>query len=353
MSVERMTSHERLRAALAGRAVDRPTVICPGGMMSMAVREVMASCGVGWPEAHVESESMAELALAMQAATGFDTLAVPFCMTVEATLFGADVDLGTALTQPRVSGPILPPDGQGDLPPPMLDGPRVRTVIAAIERLVERRGAVPVVGNVAGPFSVLAELVDPMMLLRWTRRDPVLVERYMSVVTDGLAAYARRQVEAGAGVMCISEPTATGDIMSGSTFAASVAPHLSRLCRSITAAGVPVMVHICGDVTRLAEVLAELPIEALSVDSMVDVVALGRRGYRWQVMGNVSPLMLEAGPVERVESAVGRLVHGGVRLIAPACGVVPTTPVRHLRAMAEAVRATAHNCHDELQEKLA
>jgi MtaA/CmuA family methyltransferase len=329
---------ERLRAALRGEAVDRATIICPGGMMSMAVGEVMASCGAGWPEAHLSARAMADLALAMQRETGFENLAVPFCMTVEASLWGAEIDEGSLLIQPRVRRPILPDDGSGELPPASLENERVRAVVEAIEILRRERPDVPVIGNVAGPFSVLAELVDAMMLLRWTRRRPELAHRYLKPVTDGLIAYAERQIEAGAEVLCVSEPTATGDILGREAMRDIVLPHLARLCESVRRRGVPVIVHICGDVTRIVEELRRLPVEALSVDSMVNLAELARQENPWRVMGNLSPLLLETGSAERVAEAAERLVRAGVRLVAPACGVVPTTAVANLRAAAEAVR---------------
>jgi [methyl-Co(III) methanol-specific corrinoid protein]:coenzyme M methyltransferase len=53
-------------------------------------------------------------------------------------------------------------------------------------------------------------------------------------------------------------------------------------------------------------------------------------------MGNVDTFLLERGPAASVLKSSRRLLDGGVKLLAPACGVVPTTPVSHLRAMRDA-----------------
>ena len=69
---------------------------------------------------------------------------------------------------------------------------------------------------------------------------------------------------------------------------------------------------------------------------MVDLPALIEKRPPWHAMGNVSPFLLEKGPVESIARHCRRLIEAGVRLLAPACGVVPTTPVSHLKAMASA-----------------
>ncbi len=79
--------------------------------------------------------------------------------------------------------------------------------------------------------------------------------------------------------------------------------------------------------------LGTLEADAVSFDSMVDLSALVADDLPWRVMGNVNAFALERSPVDRIERGSRRLAAAGVRLIAPACGVVPTTPVAHLRAM--------------------
>ena len=124
---------------LRGEAADRPAVLCPGGMMSMAVTEVMEAAGAPWPRGALGRRRHARLALAMQEATGFDNVAMPFCMTVEAEAYGADVNLGGLESQPRIRGAVLPPDGSGGLRRPDLDSGRSAVLCAALSRSERRR----------------------------------------------------------------------------------------------------------------------------------------------------------------------------------------------------------------------
>jgi MtaA/CmuA family methyltransferase len=328
-----MTGRDVVMACLRGEATDRAAVLCPGGMMSMAVLEVMDAAGAGWPAVHSEAEGMARLAAAMREATGFDNVAAPFCMAVEAEAFGAEVDMGDRTRQPHVVRPVLPDDGSGRLPEPDMRAGRAGVLLDALRLLRRRCPDAAVIGNVVGPFSLLAMLADPLMVLRWTRRRPELVDGYLEAVSAHLERFAADQVQAGADVVCIADPTATGEILGGALFARFALPWLNRLARSIRAAGGGVIVHICGDAARLRDGLNELEADAVSVDSVVDLRALAAGRPPWRVMGNVDAFALERGPADRIERRCRRLAEAGVRLIAPACGLVPTTPVAHLAAM--------------------
>ena len=86
-----LTERNRLYAVLNREAVDRPPVICPGGMMNAAIVEIMQQTGHILPAAHLDPELMAALAGDVHQATGFENIGVPFCMTVEAEALGSDI----------------------------------------------------------------------------------------------------------------------------------------------------------------------------------------------------------------------------------------------------------------------
>ncbi len=326
--------------ALRGEETPRAAAVCPGGMMSLVVKEVLDAQGIRLVDAHRDARTMARLAVAMQEAAGFDNLAMPFCMTVEAEAYGATVDLGDDLTQPKVRGAVLPSDGSGTLATPDWRGGRAGALLDGLALARRERPALPVMGNLVGPFSLLAMLADPLMVLRWTRRRPELVDAYLARITDDLADFGALQIAAGADCVCIAEPTATGEILGAALFARFARPALERLVAALRAPSVPVIVHICGDVRAIERELLALHPDAMSFDSMVSLARLAAKKPPWRVMGNVDAFLLERGPVGAVGRKSRALVESGVRLLAPACGVVPTTPVAHLRAMREAVHGT-------------
>jgi [methyl-Co(III) methanol-specific corrinoid protein]:coenzyme M methyltransferase len=334
-----MTPKQCLLANLSGRPADRPAVLCPGGMMSMAVTEVMESSGAAWPEAHTDAGKMLALGLAMQEATGFDSIALPFCMTVEAEAYGAAVFMGDATSQPRPRGFLLPSDGSGELARPDFRAGRAAVVLEALANARTVRPDVALVGNLVGPVSLLGQLCDPLMMLRWMRRRPDLVRRYLERLADDLANFGLLQVTAGCDAVCIAEPTGTGEILGGPLFREHALPHLNHIADRLRDVGAKVIVHICGNVRAIEAELRGLHADAVSVDSVVDILAFASGCPPWQVMGNVSPFLLKDGPPEKIAKRCRTLIGGGVRLLAPACGVIATTPAANLRAMRRAADA--------------
>ena len=342
-----MTPRDKLLANLRGSSASGnrvssapdsgPSLLCPGGMMSSAVTEVMSECNAPWPEAHVDPKAMVRLALAMQDATGFDNLAVPFCMTIEAECYGAKVNLGALAVQPRVRDTLLPSDGTGVLRTPDWHSGRAAVLIDSLRRLRALRPQSAIVGNLVGPFSLLGTLMDPMWMLRWARRRPDFVRGYLARVTSALVEFGRLQIRAGADVICIAEPTGTGEILGPALFALLVAPFLQELTDRLRSEGAAVIIHICGDARSIEDELSKLRVDAVSFDSVVDVVDLVKRAPPWRVMGNVSPFLLAGVSRPAIAEVCRGLLDGGVRLIAPGCGIIPTTPVANLKAMRAAV----------------
>jgi [methyl-Co(III) methanol-specific corrinoid protein]:coenzyme M methyltransferase len=284
---------------------------------------------------------MLALATAMREASGFDSIAMPFCMTVEAERYGAVVEMGTRTAQPRVRGVTFEPEGEWELPEPDWREGRAGVLLRALENARAAGVDALRIGNVVGPFTLLGTLTDPLKMLRWTRRRPERLKGCIERLSEDVTRFAVMQAEAGADSVCIAEPTATGEILGGRLFREYVVGPLNRIAEGVRRAGARVIVHVCGDARAIEEGLFEVAADAVSFDSMVDIVGVAKRGAPWRVMGNVSPFVLEAGPAERVRETARRLVEGGVKLVAPGCGIVPETPVAHLRAMSEAVRMRA------------
>ncbi|MHC4714253.1 MAG: uroporphyrinogen decarboxylase family protein [Planctomycetota bacterium] len=336
-----MTRKERLLSILDGRDNSSVAVLCPGGMMSMAVTEVMQSCAAAWPQAHSNPRLMAGLALAMHRASGFDSVAVPFCMTVEAEVFGAEVDVGSMHVQPRVAQFPLDVDGDFAIPPPDWRTGRAPVLEEALRCVHSQRPDLPLVGNVVGPFSLLGMLADPLKIMRWTRRRPALLKDCVSLLSTHIAEFAARQASAGADIICIAEPTATGEILGGAHFAEFVLDNLNSIAARLRTAGARVIMHICGDVKSIENELMGLEADAVSFDAMVDVISLVARRPPWLVMGNVSAFLLATASPAEVHRVCRVLLDGGVRLIAPACGIVPSTSAANLSSMSAAVYGTS------------
>ena len=334
-----MNQKTRLIGALSKATVDRPPFICPGGMMSMIVTEVMEEGGCSWPQAHGDAELMAGLTGAANRLTGVENVGVPFCMTVEAEALGAQVDLGSQENEPRVTRYAMETMADLDkLTPLDLTRGRVKVCIDAVKLLKISSPGVPIIANLTGPVSLATSLVDPMLYYRALRQDKDSVHRLNRIATDSAIAFGDALIEAGADVVCIADPSATGELIGGRAFAEFVLPCLNQMTEHFRARfGTPAIVHICGDVKSLGGVLRELSCEAVSVDSVVGIPKLRELAGGKVTMGNISTFLLEKGSAQAVASAGRACLAHGVDILAPACGIGPRTPIGNIKRLADSV----------------
>ena len=338
---------ERLLRVLNGQAVDRPPVICPGGMMNAAIVDVMEKTGHTLPAAHHEGRLMGELACDVQQNTGFENFGLPFCMTVEPEALGSAIDYGSLKCEPKIQKEAFgsAAEAVAAAPAAIERGTRAGAVLQALDRLAKNHPDIPAIGSISGPISTAASLVDPMTFFRDLHREKEASHRLLANVTVALSQWAELMVENGAALICIADPTATGEILGPRLFAEYALPYINQICESVAALGTPVIVHICGDVRPIKRHLFNLRGNALSVDSMVNLVELKTENRSLITMGNLSTYLLEQGTGQTVSSAAAVLLKKEINILAPACGLSTTTPLDNIRAFTGTVKAAPPPTH--------
>ena len=329
---------QRLRTIMERGSVDRAPFVCPGGMMNMAVTDVMDAVGESWPRAHVDAESMARLVLGMADLAGVENLGTPFCMTIEAEGMGARVDLGSAETEPRVVAYAVATLSDIDsLTRFDATGGRAAVAAAATRMLVAERPDMPMIASLAGPISLATSLVDPLVFYRAMRRDAPGAHALLDISAEAAIAFGDALVDAGADTVCIADPSGTGELIGAKAFDAFALPYINRIVDHFAARGIPSIVHICGDVKALGGVLGRISAPVISIDSNVSFATLRDLAPGHATMGNVSTYLLEYGKAETISTVAANRMREGVDIIAPACGIGPRTPLANIRAIAETV----------------
>lgn len=334
-----MNEKTRLLNALRGEAADRAPFICPGGMMNMAVTELMDAAESWWPDAHSDPEKMARLTLAANRVGGIENTGVPFCMTVEAEAMGAQVDLGALGNEPRVTEYAIERLDQIDRLQPIDPGKgRARVCVDAIRILKKEAPQTPVIANLTGPVSLASSLIEPMVYYKGLITDRENSHQLMELVNENLIRFGDALAEAGADVICIADPSASGEILGKKSFAEFAIPYINSLVTHFREKhGIPSIVHICGDVRCLGNLLSEIAAESISVDAMVSIKTLKELAPAKVSMGNVSTYLLEKGEPDDITKHGERCLRGGVGILSPACGISPRTPLVNIRGLARAI----------------
>jgi [methyl-Co(III) methanol-specific corrinoid protein]:coenzyme M methyltransferase len=339
--MSQISQKERLLRVLDHKTVDRPPVICTGGMMNAAIVEVMSATGNTLPEAHHEGGLMAALSTDVHQLTGFENLGIPFCMTVEAELLGSEIDFGTLACEPKIAREIFPNSASVEYRPIelMLKSGRIAEIVQAGYRLSQQHPDSPVIGNLTGPISTAASIVDPVTFLKELRKDRENAHKVLNYVSDLLIAFGRELIANGATLISIGDPTATGEILGPKVFAEFAVPYLNKVIDGIHAAGAPVIVHICGKIQSVKTSLPEIRANAISTDALVNLRVLKEEFPQLTTMGNVSTFMLELTEADKVARHTAQLVRDGIDIIAPACGLSTSTTLTAIRAMTETVKS--------------
>ena len=322
--------------------VDRPPVICMGGMMNAAVVEIMERTGHTLPEAHVDARLMAQLSLDIHEQTGFENFGLPFCMTVEAEVLGSAVSLGSLSCEPKIEKEAFSSVSLVEFRDVhnAVNSGRIRVVLEAIGILSQAHPHIPVIGALTGPISLTASLVDPMTFYKELRTKQERSREVLEYVSDFLGLYAERMVDHGASCIAIGDPSATGEILGPHAFKEYAVRYINRIADRVRIAGVPVILHICGNIGSVKHLLPELRVDAISTDVVVSLVRLKEEFPGLVTMGNVSTYLLEFGDPDRVARTTTRLVDEGIDIIAPACGLSTSTSLALIRAMTDAAKET-------------
>lgn len=340
MQINPLSAKERLYKVIKGDSVDRPPCICPGGMMNMIIEDVMDITKVKWPEAHENAEMMAKLTMGVYENGGFENYGVPFCMTVEAEAMGATVGLGTKINEPRVTEyPIKSVSEWRNLESLNINEKRVKVVLDAIKILKSQKTEVPIIANLVGPVSTASSLMDPVDYYKELRKKPKEAHELMEFVTENLIIFAKAQIEAGADIIAISDPSGTGEILGPKLFGEFAVPYLNRIIKAIKdEAPGGTIIHICGKLRSVYSVLNSLESDVISFDSITSVKEVINNVDNKAIMGNVSTLALEKSSPDTIKNLARVCIKNGVDILSPACGIGARTKLENIQALVEAAK---------------
>lgn len=330
----------RLINILQGNKIqDRPPVICPGGMMNAAVSEIVKDI---YGNHNISSEAMVIAARKVREIAGFENYGVPFCMTTEAEPFGVKLDFGSKEREPVVTEYNQMPVEEiiENYKNTSINNYRIPEVIKAIKEL--KNDTVPVIGNITGAISTTTSIVDPLVLLKMMRKEPDRVYSFIEFINDKLVEYALSMIRSGADIIAISDPTATGEILGKSNFEKFAIPMFKKLTKEVHNEGARIIIHICGDTSSIIDSLNLIGADAYSFDSIVSIKNIKSKINK-KVMGNVSTQLLQDGAIEQVVLNTAHCIESGSDIIAPACGLGMSTPVKNLKAMTAYVKGVNLN----------
>ncbi len=208
--------------------------------------------------------------------------------------------------------------------------------------------SVPVIGFVGAPFTLASYMIEGGGSRHYARTkslmwaEPATWQELMERIVEVLVPYAASQVAAGASAIQVFDSWAGA--LSPADYERFALPHSRTLIRRVQAEGVPVIHFGTGNGAYL-ELFRRAGGDVLGLDWRVDLgSAWDRVGPDVAVQGNLDPLALLA-PLPELRAKIGSVLDAAAgrpgHIFNLGHGIIPETPVEHVRAAVSMVREHA------------
>jgi MtaA/CmuA family methyltransferase len=338
-----MNSLERVRTVLAGGIPDRVPVCLHNFML--AVREA----GARMEDYRVNPEVIARVHLQAVEKYKHDCIMVDTDTTMLAEAMGAGSECA-----PNEPGRIVKP-AIGSLDEvdrlkvinPETDG-RIPALLEAIRLMCKQVGGeIAIRGNAdqaAFDLACLVRGVEDFLMDLAEQPDNPRITQLLEICYQSHLAVHRALAKAGAHLTSLGDSFGGPDVVSPRMFKRFARPYEERLVKDLTADGIFVVIHICGNTSRILDMLAEYEPCGFELDYKTDAAkAKQTTGKRHVLFGNIDPSgVLAQGTVEQVRDATRNLISvwkpGARFILNSGCAIPATTPSENIYALIEMVK---------------
>ncbi len=326
---------KNLENVLNGKEVDITPVIT---VTQSGILDAMKLTGTSWPTAHEDPEQMATLGASLHELAGLEDAKIPFCLAVEAESMGCEVDLGSGGRTPEVVKSPFDDPREIEIPDNFETSGRIPVICEAVEILHERYDNLPVCVGITGPFTVAGHMIGVEEILKMINLDYWGVDEAVEVATEAVMAYIKELNEVKPDVICVADPTSSGDLLSPLDFQQISRPPLEDIEKAMKSQNV---LHICGHTGNMLKDMLSCGYNGISIEEAVDMryaqEVKASLGDKCQVCGNISTSRtLFRGTPEEVRTEVLQALEKGVDVVAPSCGIAASSPLVNIQAMVNA-----------------
>jgi len=190
------------------------------------------------------------------------------------------------------------------------------------------------------PFSLAARIIGVETVMSSTIEDPERLLELIKFSVELIWAVTEPILEHEDILgLNISDPVASGDMISPTTFRRFVAPFLKDLVERVKAKGKYSMIHICGNTTKILEDIADIGPNCFSLESKVDLkTAKEILAGKVCVAGNVAPTgaFLSGTPqgvIKEAKACIEAWGEGGGYVLTLGCDFPKNVPFDNVMAL--------------------
>ncbi len=249
---------------------------------------------------------------------------------------------------PDVSEPLFKSADEVDKldPREIVKDPDIRVIYEVTRLLVEKeKGQRLVGGSMWGPFTLSGLLFGADALMRSIYKNREAVDKLMRFSEELYLAYMQGYIDAGARVIFMAEPSASGDMISRKHFQEVVVPYIKDIYRRLSGKGLILGLHICGNTHDLLDLIAESGAQIMSLDYKVDL-DIAKEAFAGKIAfsGNLNPVnVVQNGTEEEIRretlACIKKIGTNSGYIVMPGCDIPPSTPLENLQTISRTVRA--------------
>ncbi|MGA2191882.1 MAG: uroporphyrinogen decarboxylase family protein [Nitrospirota bacterium] len=335
-----MNSLERVAAAINFQETDRVPVIAQvfGHAASLA--------GVSLDDYVQDGETLARCQLHALKEYGYDAVFSVMDVSVETEAAGSVLRY-LRDQYPVVEKYALSTDGDWDelpIPDPLKAGrmPEMLKALRILRREIGDRTLV--VGCVMGPFTLTTQLLGMETALYLAIDDPSRLERLMDFATETVIRFGRAQLQAGAHLPIVFNPSASPVVIPPQFFREFELPRLKRVFQAFMGSGaVANWLHIAGPVGPVLPYYPTAGVHIANFDYCISPKEAMDGLPATCLDGNIRPVSFIDGSPEDIEAEAAKLLDAfrnrGGFILSSGCEIPPESKPKNIAAMVNSVRA--------------
>ncbi|MGA2507490.1 MAG: uroporphyrinogen decarboxylase family protein [Chitinispirillaceae bacterium] len=333
-----MNSMERIAATIKFQKTDRPPVI------AQIFAHAATVAGVAVDEYVRDGETIARCQINALRRYGYDAVFAVMDVNVETEAVGSTLQYRSnqyptiqqhALSRGDVQSRALPDPNSAGRMPEMLKALRILRG--------ELDDEVLVVGCVLGPFTLTTQLLGIETALYMAVDDPQKLDRVMDFATEVVIAFGRAQINSGAHLPIVFDPSASPAVVPPQFFREFELPRLRRLFEALSEAGaIANWLHIAGPTGQILPYYPKAGVNIANFDYCITPSAaiLGLPGTCLD--GNIKSLSFVEADPEDIESQAANLLdifreRKGF-ILSSGCEIPPESLPENVAAMVNAIR---------------
>ncbi len=199
-----------------------------------------------------------------------------------------------------------------------------------------------------GPVTLASLLLGTKGFILMSMRNKEAAEHVLDFTEKLVIKYWGLFVQAGAEMVSQADPSASYDMMSPKQFVSLARPRMQNTNRAMEGLAQAKMLHICGNINKMLELLPETESDVISFDHYVDL-KLARQvlGGKMAFAGKLDPVgAILNGTPERVRELTAQGIEEagseGGYIVMPGCDIPPAAPLANIQAMVETARNTRY-----------